>query len=101
MLAPSEMSILGGAEKPNDLATFMRSSLCTSKTDRRLCDAYAWRYDLYPSFADCYSLASSIEEKEKDDIITNQYMTMNSDMATNQDMTIIKTYLVQIVILSN
>jgi hypothetical protein len=52
MLAPSEMSIRGGVEKPKLLATLTRSSLCTSKTDRRLCDAYDCRYERYPSLAD-------------------------------------------------
>ena len=38
-LAPRLMSILGGVENPKLLATLTRSSLCTSKTERKLCDA--------------------------------------------------------------
>lgn len=39
MLEPSWMSTLGGVANPKLLATLTRSSLLTSKTDRRLCDA--------------------------------------------------------------
>ena len=35
MLAPSVRSTLGGALKPNPLATLTRSSLCTSKIVRK------------------------------------------------------------------
>lgn len=51
-LAPSWMSIRGGVENPKPLATLTKSSLCTSNTDRSECEAYAWRYDRYPSLAD-------------------------------------------------
>ena len=45
MLAPSVMSTRGGAAKPNPRATLTRSSLCTSKTLRSECAAYACRYE--------------------------------------------------------
>lgn len=45
-LAPSVMSMRGGVENPNDLATLTKSSLCTSNTDRSEWDAYECRYAL-------------------------------------------------------
>lgn len=39
MLAPSVISTLGGVENPKLFATLTRSSLLTSKTERRECDA--------------------------------------------------------------